>query len=206
MRLNELADRLLRKIRARTNGDRKPLSQEEKWETIDHVRKTYQVTAFVESGTFLGDTVNYFKDKFEQVYSIELQRDLHEAAQRRFSASRNISLIYGDSGKMMEEVLCQLSGPALFWLDGHYSTEFWVGDKFIRTARGEKNTPIEDELESILTKGVEHVILIDDARFFGIAKDYPSLGRIRKVVRRHKPSYGVRLIGDIIAILPGREL
>ena len=105
MRLNELADRLLRKIRARTNGDRKPLSQEEKWETIDHVRKTYQVTAFVESGTFLGDTVNYFKDKFEQVYSIELQRDLHEAAQRRFSASRNISLIYGDSGKMMEEVL-----------------------------------------------------------------------------------------------------
>ena len=202
MRLNQLPDRLIRKIRARTNGDKKPLSQKEKWETIDHVRKTYQVAALVESGTFLGDTVNYFKDKFEQVYSIELQRDLHEAARQRFSASRNISLIYGDSGQMMKEVLCQLSGPALFWLDGHYSSEFWVDGEFIRTARGEKDTPIENELESILTRTVQHIILIDDARLFGIAKDYPSLGRIRKVVRRLKPSYGVRLIGDIIAILP----
>jgi hypothetical protein len=202
MKLQELPDKLFKRIRVSVNGGKKPLSQKEKWEAIDQARKTYKLTSLVESGTFLGDTVDHFKDKFEQIYSIELAPDLFEAARKRFSANKNISLIYGDSGQKMKQVLCQLSGPALFWLDGHYSSEFHIGEVYIRTARGDKETPIAEELKTILSAGAPHVILIDDARLFGIGNDYPSIGQIKKIVRALKPGHEVRLMQDIIAILP----
>lgn len=203
MNLAALPAKLIRRIRAWAGAGKAPLSQEEKWDIIDSVRKNHRVSILVESGTFLGDTVEHFKDKFEQVYSIELQPDLHSAAQQRFSADKNITLICGDSGQMMKDVLGELSVPAVFWLDGHYSSEFWLDGKFIKTARGTKDTPIEEELKKVLAAQIPHLILIDDARLFGIDKDYPSLGRIRKMVRRFKPASEVRLMGDIIAILPG---
>ena len=64
------------------------------------------------------------------------------------------------------------------------------------------STPIAEELKTILTAGAPHVILIDDARLFGVEKDYPSIGRIKKMVRALKPGHEVRLMQDIIAILP----
>ena len=43
--------------------------------------------------------------------------------------------------RRVPELVRQLDGPALFWLDGHYSG----GD----TAKGELDTPVSAELESI---------------------------------------------------------
>ena len=38
-----------------------------------------------------------------------------------------------------------------------------MGDTWIKTAKGEKNTPIEKELDIILSSSINHVILIDNA-------------------------------------------
>lgn len=202
MDVSSLPGRLVRRIHMIARGDREPLPQEEKWAAIDRVRKAYRLTTLVESGTFLGDTIAHFKDLFPRLYSIELQTDLYNAARKRFAGDMNVTIIQGDSEQMMKGLMPELEAPALFWLDGHYSSEFYIGETYVRTARGDKDTPIAEELKTILTAGAPHVILIDDARLFGVEKDYPSIGRIKKMVRALKPGHEVRLMQDIIAILP----
>jgi hypothetical protein len=77
--------------------------------------------------------VEAMKDVFEQIYSIELSRDLYEKAMKRFTGVTHIRLIRGDSGKELGRVVNEIDRPALFWLDGHYSAGV--------AAKGEKDTP-----------------------------------------------------------------
>ena len=66
-----------------------------------------------------------------------------------------MTLIQGDSGVELGNLVGKLSGPALFWLDGHYSEG--------ETAQGPKDTPIFEELEHIFSARRDgDVILIDE--------------------------------------------
>ena len=94
----------------------------------------------------------------------------------------------------------------MFWLDGHYSSEFMVGDELIKTARTDKDTPIVEELDAILGTSPEHVILIDDARGFDGLGDYPSIGSIKRKVRKAKgDAYICMVENDIIQIYHRRS-
>jgi hypothetical protein len=162
----------------------------------------YGLTTLVETGTFLGDTVEFFKSKFKQVFSIELSSELAEKAIKRFEKDDNVRIIQGDSGEVLTSLVRQISSPALFWLDGHYSSEFFVNDEYIKTARSEKDTPIMNELNILLNDERQHIILIDDARLFNGQGDYPSLGTIHNMVKRSKYSFNVFVNRDIINIIP----
>src|SRR4051812_24567471 len=97
---------------------------------IDNYRQKYNISLLVETGTFLGDTIDYFKHKFNKLYSIELSEDLAARAVKRFEAQNNVSIIQGDSGKVLETLIPSLKEPALFWLDGHYSSEFFHNGEY----------------------------------------------------------------------------
>jgi hypothetical protein len=123
---------------------------------------------FVETGTYLGDTLEYIAREGVDCMSIELSEQLYAAATRRFAGFENVNLILGDSAQEMPKLLTRLGKPTLFWLDGHYSCGF--------TARGETDSPIIAELEAIYNHPIAgHVILIDDARCFNGINDYPRL-------------------------------
>src|SRR5213076_2583878 len=111
----------------------------------------YHLKIFVETETYRGDMVQAMKPLFRKIYSIELGDDLFEKATRRFKRDAHIELIHGDSGKELGRIMQRINEPALFWLDGHYS----AGD----TARGEKDTPLYEELDHILrAPDLGHVI------------------------------------------------
>jgi hypothetical protein len=83
-----------------------------------------------------------------------------------------------------------VSGPCLFWLDGHFSAGV--------TARGDVDTPIVAELDSVLGRsGWNDVVLIDDARLFGQG-DYPSLSWIQQRVADARPGWRFQVRDDII--------
>lgn len=170
---------------------------------IEHYRALFQPPLFIETGTFLGDTVEYFKNKFESILTIELSEELAEKARKRFKDQSNVMVVQGDSGRELAALLTARRGKALFWLDGHYSSEFFVKDEFIRTAKGDKNTPVESELDIIFSSNVEPLVLIDDARLFNGKADYPSIDAVKKRVSRYQPSYKVFVSTDIIHIIPG---
>lgn len=153
----------------------------------------FGLTVLVETGTFEGDMVEAMKGCFERIYSIELSEQLHAKAMQRFIRDANVTLIQGDSGVELGQLCAKLDRPALFWLDGHYS----AGE----TARGEKDTPIYEELNHIFGSDINrHVILIDDARCFGNDADYPTIGELREFISTNRPDATVEVKDDIIRV------
>lgn len=166
-----------------------------KQETVKYYSKKFSITTLIESGTYLGDMVYATKDTFSQIISIELDEKLYKQAVERFSGFSSVSIIQGDSGELMPRILNGITKPCLFWLDGHYSEGV--------TAKGKLETPIVEELTHILNHSVAgHVILIDDARLFTGAKDYPSISALQEYVLARHPKCLFDVDKDIIRILP----
>jgi hypothetical protein len=170
--------------------------------TLLEYANIYKINILVETGTFLGDTVEYFKNRFSEVFSIELADELARKAKIRFQNDKNVTIIHGDSGVELFTLVRNFSSPVLFWLDGHYSSEFQLGDTYIITAKSEKDTPIENELKAILSSNLNHIVLIDDARLFNGTNDYPSFRHIKMICRSFKPNYRVEIKEDIIRLFP----
>jgi hypothetical protein len=177
-------------------------SYEVKRSIIQSYSDKFKLDVFVETGTFLGDTVEYFRNKYKQVYSVELSEELAAKATKRFSEAANVRIIQGDSGIVLEKLVTEIDRPTLYWLDGHYSSEFFLGDTYIKTARTEKDTPIVKELEVLLHDTHQHVILIDDARLFSGRGDYPKISAIRKMVDQSPFSFDFFVKKDIVHIIP----
>lgn len=156
--------------------------------------RTYNCQLFFETGTYLGDMIQVVKDDFKHIYSVELSEQLYRQAQLRFKNNNNITLLQGDSGKVIREVLKQIRESCLFWLDAHYSGGI--------TATGNKNSPIIEEINTILKHSIKnHVILIDDARMF-VGKDgYPELSEVKETVAMLRPELNITVEKDIIRIV-----
>jgi len=140
---------------------------------IKRYARQFRLPVLVETGTFMGDTVEAMRKVFGRIYSIELSNDLFTQAQQRFVGAAHITILQGDSGEVLPGVLRQIQQPCLFWLDGHYSAG--------PTAKGALDTPIMQELSHIFRHPLahRHVILIDDARLFVGKADYPTMEALR---------------------------
>ena len=157
---------------------------------IREYHKEYPYQTLVETGTCSGDMVAVQKHYFKKIFTIELSPKLFKYAQKRFKYEDNIMVLQGDSGKVLPEIMKQLDGPAIFWIDAHYSEG--------ETAKGETECPILEELKAIFTNPkYDHVLLIDDARGFGQG-DYPTIEEITKYVKSKNPAYQEEAKDDII--------
>ena len=153
----------------------------------------YKTKIMIETGTYNGAMVKAMKNKFGQIYSIELDSVLAQKAQNKFQQYNHITILEGDSGKLIKKILDKIDQPVLFWLDAHYSGG--------TTARGDVDTPIVTELKHILNHGIDnHVILIDDAREFVGQGDYPKLEIIKKLFKDRDEKWSIEVKYDIIRI------
>lgn len=159
--------------------------------TIAEYQQKYGFTTLVETGTYLGEMVEAQKSKFKKIISIELSSDLYKKAVRRFKNDANVVIVQGDSGKVLPEILPKLDESAIFWLDGHYSAGI--------TAKGEKECPIFEELNAILSSNkLDHTLLIDDARLFIGKGDYPTIASLTEFIQNRNGKYQVEVKHDII--------
>lgn len=169
------------------------------------IAKAFELDTFIETGTFMGDTSYAASQTFRTVHTIELSKELYQKAVERFQNNPNIHVYNGDSGKVFQELLPQINGKALFWLDGHYSEG--------QTAKGDENTPIIKEIKAIKDAGIiDPVILIDDLRFFdtvwdiipegSAARGYPSIDSLCSTIREIDKTYKFAVVGDILMVYP----
>jgi len=170
-----------------------PSPQVIKRRIIKEYASRYKIKSFIESGTYMGDTVEDCKRIFKKIASIELDPSLYQGAKKRFENDNHITIYKGDSGEIIGLIMKEVSEPCLFWLDGHYSEGI--------TAKGNLNTPILDELTHILHHRIKtHVILIDDARCFNGLDDYPSIDTLREIVKKVDNNLRFEIADDIIRI------
>jgi hypothetical protein len=130
---------------------------------------------------------------FESVYTIEAQPKLFEAARRRFAQARNVTVLEGDSAQVLKRVLAELDQKAVFWLDAH-----WCGQE----THGEVlSAAILGEMELIFSQAIkDHVIIIDDARYFCGHYGYPSVDSLRRWVAQRRPELTFDVALDSIRI------
>ena len=158
---------------------------------IKKLQKKLKYATFVETGTYLGEMIEAQKSNFERLFSIELSETLYQDALIKFASDKKITILQGDSGKVLFDLCIQITEPAIFWLDGHYSEGI--------TAKGDKFCPIYEELSAIFqSQKLPHVLLIDDARLFIGKNDYPTISDLTDFILRNRPEASVSSENDII--------
>lgn len=159
---------------------------------VENYQKKYGSAILIETGTFLGDMVEAQRKNFRQIISIEVADVLWMKAVSRFKRYKHISILKGDSGKILPSVTEKLTEQAIFWLDGHY--DFGI------TSKGDKDCPVLEEIDAIFkfSNGLNHIILVDDARSFDGQGDYPAIDELTRYIKKYNDSYSVTVEDDII--------
>lgn len=156
----------------------------------------FEISAFVETGTYRGGTVAAVIPRFDRIWSIELDQRLAQRAMQRFaSAGEKVRIVQGDSATALPTVIGELPDRVLFWLDGHYSGP--------GTGKSDRESPVITEIEAIATHRADcrDVIIIDDAREFRGAEGYPHLDEFLEMLRRRFGRH-VIVADDAIFMLP----
>jgi hypothetical protein len=157
-----------------------------KQRTIAEFAGRFNLQVLVETGTNYAHMLYVNKNRFREIYSIELDGRRANSARRKFAARPNIHILQGDSGKILPQLLPSLKEPCLFWLDGH---DFDI------------STPVKQELDAIYNHPVAgHVLLIDDARWFDGRAQYPTLEELRAKTALEYPGRIAEVKDDIIRI------
>jgi len=170
---------------------------------IADLKLKYDLTAFVETGTWKGDAVEFARTLgFGNIYSIELHTDFWEKACQKFAAFPYIKILQGTSIDNISSILSLiLPNKTLWWLDAHlhdtYGLDKAMTDRF----------PLEKELQLISrSRDISgDVFIIDDLRIYedgnfacglcpkahqnpvrGIDFVFTSLGKTHTIMRRYE--------------------
>jgi len=181
-----------------------------KLELLKNLQSIFSLRVFVETGTYLGSTVEQAVNIFENIYSIELSPFLARQAQSKFKKQKHITILCGDSSSIFRNLLPKIDSRILFYLDGHYSGGI--------TAKGSMNTPILSELAAIRDSGISNaIILIDDIRGFQDScypekivntclEGYPDLYEVSNALVMINPQYQLCFLGDTLLAFPKESL
>lgn len=151
----------------------------------------FNLRVLVETGTNYAHMLYVNKNRFRELYSIELDERRATSAQRKFAGRPSVHILQGDSGVVLPQLLPALKEPCLFWLDGH--------DYDI-------STPVKQELDAIYRHPVQgHVLLIDDARWFDGRTQYPTMEELRAKTAREYRGRVVEVKDDIVRIYVPRN-
>jgi hypothetical protein len=149
-------------------------------------------TVFVESGTYLGDTVAFISKHADEVVSVELHDELWRRAAERFADVPNVEIQHGDALDLVPAIVAGLGAPPLIWLDGHYSGE--------GTAVGRENEPAAAILRSLGdVSPLGTTVVIDDLRLFGTGH-YARLDELVRSAALSFPQARVRTGLDSLVI------
>jgi hypothetical protein len=181
---------------------------------LDYLQKYGNGDTFIETGTFLGDTVRLaIEAGYKHVHSIELNDDLYSAAVKDFRGNDRVKIWHGDSADCLWDIMQQRTdSDATFWLDAHASGHLAGGKS--------GGSPIVDELkiikgfaehhERLETKlgktwnGWQDTIFIDDRRLFGSAewsgvKEEDAIALLKEINPNYKILYlDGHVPGDVI--------
>jgi hypothetical protein len=122
------------------------------------IREHFSIEIFVETGTFRGKTSKWAAGIFREVTTIENSKELFESASKTLKNYNNIHPLFGSSPVQLRKVIAGINQPALFWLDAH-----WCGGS---TFGEEDPCPLLEEIRIIKESEYDHILMIDDARFF----------------------------------------
>ncbi len=168
---------------------------------VFQLKDTYNLSCFIEGGTYRGDTALWASKYFNEVITIEAQEEIYSTTQKKYEHLTNVDFRFGNTREVLAKIMPTHDKSSLFWLDAHWS----VGDTY-----GEDDEcPILDELQIIAQSSQKHFIFIDDARLFlsppakpHKIENWPTISQIiHKLEKFQYPIY-IIIFDDIIVCVP----
>jgi hypothetical protein len=167
---------------------------------VTQIQRDFNISHFVETGTYMGATAKWAAGVFPHVITIERSESCYNQLVPEHAAYPNIDFIQGDSREELRVIVPLLKGPAVFWLDGHWSggETYGISDE----------CPAMKEIDEITRSSHDHFVFIDDARLFMSppprphARDqWPTLDQVFDALRKGRDRYLV-ICADVIASSP----
>lgn len=110
--------------------------------------KKHGIKKVYETGTFVGGMTKEFSKIVDEVESIEINSAIFNLASENLQEIKNIKLHLGNSPEVLQDIVEKNNNKVLFFFDAH-----WYD-----------HNPIFDELNVIIDKNIEPIIVIDDFR------------------------------------------
>lgn len=157
--------------------------------TEEYLSKYGNGDTFVETGTYMGETVKLALNfGYNRVYSCELNDELYRNCVKMFENNPNVNILLGDSIDCLKDILSRITGPATFWLDAHASGPLAGGKS--------GGSPVVDELKLIAEHECkEHTIFIDDRRLFGSSEwSFVQEKDALELITKINPKYNVYML------------
>jgi hypothetical protein len=162
---------------------------------IQKVQSQFNLTNFLETGTFMGEMISAQLNIFSNIHSIEIDSALHGRAQKLFRKYPHVHIYLGDSGEFLPKIIKSLPINTLFWLDAHFMGPI--------AGKGDLYSPIRKEVEEIVAWSTScPYILIDDASSMNGKGERPSVEDIKIIVQKKYPLAFITLQNNILMILP----
>jgi hypothetical protein len=171
-------------------------------ELVLPLAKHFEVKEFIETGTYYGKAATWATSFFPHVITVEYSREIYEANLATYAGVENIDFRFGDSRAALLEIVPQLTGSAMFWLDSHWSGAETYGEN--------DQCPLLDELRIIGESPHPQFIFVDDARLFTSPpplphpiEQWPPISEVLgALVPGGKENYTV-ILRDVIISVPG---
>jgi hypothetical protein len=167
------------------------------------LRERFHIEDFVETGTYLGDTAAWAASHFPRVTTIELSEPIYRTTLPRFASVPAVKAVFGDSRKVLRDLLPSITDPAVLWLDGHWSQGLTYGR--------DDECPLLAELAAANASSQAHFILIDDARLFLAPPpkphridQWPSLRLVLETLTSGGKDPYIVVMDDVIVSVPPR--
>jgi hypothetical protein len=165
-----------------------------KFLAIKSAKKHADAKNLIETGTYLGVTTKRCSPYFDNVWTIELDKDLAHQASEFLANNKNVHVLQGDVLKILGSVLSKDFRDVLIFLDAHFSGG--------ATALGDLPEPAIEEIK-IISQFRDKIagVIIDDFRLFGTEPGFPSKSSVFQAIEELLPEFQVTVALDQIIIL-----
>jgi hypothetical protein len=144
----------------------------------------------VETGTYKGQTTKKLSKLANSVTTIEADFAYYQRSKKILQRFDNVTVLHGDSGRLIESTLPSTQINCLIWLDAHYSGG--------NTAGAQHHCPLLSELQHILSsrRASNTIVLIDDSRGLIGKSGWPMLSEL--VVLLSQSGFSSIVIDDVL--------
>ncbi len=120
------------------------------------LKEKYGLKNAIETGSCLFGTTRWLADNFNNVYTVEINKDFQDEGLKKMEGSVNMMALLGDSVELLPTMLKFAGRDTIVFLDAHWH----------------EHCPLLKELEIIRDSGLKPIIVIHDF----VVPDNPELG------------------------------
>ena len=137
---------------------------------IKNVLDFYDIKNFVETGTGQAEVVQTVveADDTLNIHTIEVIPEIYDKNKINFSYLKDVNWHLGTSFDILPEILPDLKGSTLFWMDAHFPGADFGLSSYGDEKDDDKRLPLKKELETIVANRdvTNDVFVIDDLRIY----------------------------------------